>query len=314
MKRPVAVIDIGSNTIKLLVAARGAGGSVQAVASRTIDARISAGIGGAEPMLTDDGISRGVAAVEELHRLAVSHGAATIQLVATSAVRDAANGDAFRAHVLAATGASVRILSGDEEARYIGRGLTADPALSDLRHFQVFDLGGGSLECLTFVDREVTQAFSAQLGCVRLTERFITDPAVPLRPAEAAALSRHVRDCLVQHNFQPSAGAMGVFSGGSMTTVRAMAGAAAGLTLAETSPEISVDAVDALLTQVAPLHLSQRYSLAGLPASRADVFPAALLTILAVAELGGYPRFLHSFYNLRWGLAAHLLDVESGRT
>src|SRR6185369_16463559 len=124
-------------------------------------------------------MTRGIEAIRALLGDATEFSREKIVLVATSAVRDAQNGADFRARVRAATGHEIRILSGDEEANLIGRGLTSDPALRDLRDFYVFDLGGGSLECLAFRDRRVEQAVSLQLGCVRLTEKFVADPAQP---------------------------------------------------------------------------------------------------------------------------------------
>ena len=171
----VAIIDIGSNSIKLLVATRSAGGHVTALTHRTIDARISAGISRAAPRLSEDGMSRGVEAVHTLLADAAPFAPAHFVLVATSAVRDAHNGADFIARVRALTGHTIRILTGDQEANLIGRGLTCDPALTTLRDFYVFDLGGGSLECLAFRDRQIAQAVSLQLGCVRLTDKFVAE-------------------------------------------------------------------------------------------------------------------------------------------
>ena len=110
---PVAVVDIGSNSIKILVARRLADGRVEQLKNKTLDCRISAGISAATPRLAEDGMQRGLDAIRELLALAAPYSPARIQLVATSAVRDAANGEDFRALVLAATGHPVRILSGD---------------------------------------------------------------------------------------------------------------------------------------------------------------------------------------------------------
>src|SRR5512141_847533 len=127
----VAIIDIGSNSIKVLVAERTTDGRVHALASKTIDARISAGISRATPRLMDEGMSRGVNAVRELTAFAAPFRPEKTTVVATSAVRDAENGETFRGLIKSATGHEVRILSGDEEANLIGRGLTCDPSLSD---------------------------------------------------------------------------------------------------------------------------------------------------------------------------------------
>lgn len=304
----VAVIDIGSNSIKVLVAARDAGGQLLAVFHKSLDARISAGISAAEPRLSEAGMTRGVAAVQQLLALAAVHQPARTLLVATSAVRDAANGTEFRARIRAATGHEVRILTGAEEANAIGRGLTTDAALAGLADFYVFDLGGGSLECLAFRARSIDQALSLQLGCVRLMEKFVPDPAGPFRPESEAAIASHVAATLRGAGLLLDAARAAIGTGGSVATVRAIFGARSGLSLEETSPVVTVVQLRALLDLLAPMTLETRRTVPGLPPGRADVFPTALATILAVAEVGGFAEFHHSVRNLRYGLAAELLD------
>lgn len=309
MSPAVAVIDIGSNSIKVLVAARNETGVVTALKSRTIDARISAGISKAKPELSEEGMARGLAAIRQLLADAAPFSPIRTVLVATSAVRDAGNGGEFRARVRTATGHDIRILTGDEEANLIGRGLTCDPALADLKEFYVFDLGGGSLECLLFRDRRVAQAMSLQLGCVRLTEKFIKDASAPLNQAEASTLARHVQDELKRSDFRfPIVAPAAVFAGGSMSTVRAIKGARHGVNLEDTPPIIGTHTLGELLDELAPMTLEERKAVPGLPAARADVFPAALITMVTVADYAHIERFHHSLHNLRWGLAAEALD------
>jgi exopolyphosphatase/guanosine-5'-triphosphate,3'-diphosphate pyrophosphatase len=304
----IAVIDVGSNSIKSLVAGRDPRGGIVALMSRSIDARISAGIGGTRPRLSEEGMRRGVEAIGELLAEMAPLGPGRTVLVATSAVRDAANGSEFAERIRAATGYELRILSGEEEAGLIGRGLTTDPLLAGLQDFDVFDLGGGSLECLAFRGRRIEQAISLPLGCVRLTERCVDNPEEPFRDRHRARVTAVCREAFAGSGFRfsPAAGAGAVFAGGTITTVRAMLGARSGVPLAETSPVISVDALRALLDETAGQPLALRKQAAGLPAARADVFPAALTIVLAVAEIGGFSSFLHSSHNLRHGLAAEL--------
>ncbi len=307
---PVAVIDIGSNSIKVLIAARDETGRLSALKLRTIDARISAGLGQAAPRLSEDGMVRGLDAIRALLADAAEFSPARIVLVATSAVRDAANGLEFRERVHAATGHTVRLLSGDEEANLIGRGLTCDPALADLRDFYVFDLGGGSLECLAFRDRRIVQATSLQLGCVRLMEKFVPDPQQPATAALVTDIARHVRDTFARSGFAFSlpAGTTAIGTGGTLTTVRTILAAKAGRTLDETDPLITVVQLAEMLAWLGPMSLSARRQVAGLPPARADVFPTALGTMLALAGIGGVSTFRNSLYNLRWGLAAEAMD------
>lgn len=307
---PIAVIDIGSNSIKILVAERTNQLLVRSLGTKTIDARISAGISQATPRLTDESMLRGIDAIRALLAFAAPFSPQQTIAVATSAVRDAQNGADFRALVRAKTGLELRILSGDEEANLVGRGLLCDPALATLRDFYVFDLGGGSLECLSFRGRRIAQAASLKLGCVRLTETVVVDASRPLPAGTATDIEDRVGRALVgNYDFSLPAGTVAVGTGGTITTVRAIIAARAGCALELTDADVAVDQLLLLAAELGALSLADRQRIAGLPATRADVFPVALLTLVALAGLGGFPSYRHSFYNLRFGLAAEALGV-----
>ena len=283
-----AVIDVGSNSIKLLVADRRPDGLLVETASRTLESRIGTGLGADKPRLSEEGIVRGIAAVENLVAEAKGHKADTIAVVATSAVRDASNGGEFRDRVRAATGLEIRILTGIEEADLIGRGLTTDPALFGLKNFDVFDLGGGSLECLSFVDRKVEKEISLPLGCVRLTEKCVSSPSSPFSEADSRHVGDHVKAALTKSGFRlPVPQGFGVVgTGGTLTNVRGILAAAKGIALEKTDPTIRASTLAEVLAWVGPLNLAARREIPGLHPSRADVFPTALVTLLALAEVG----------------------------
>lgn len=310
----VAVIDIGSNSIKALIAQRDARGDVAPIQARTIEARISAGMGKAEPRLSDEGMARGVAAIRELLAVAAEFTPARTALVATSAVREARNSGEFSARVRAATGHEIRILSGTEEANLIGRGLTCDPALRDLRDFLMFDLGGGSLECLAFQNRTIERAASLPLGCVRLTERFVADVNAPLAKAAESRVAEHVRACFDLAGITIPQGETRsvIATGGSIITARAILAARGGRTFDESDPILTVAQLKALLDGLGALPLAERKQVAGLPPARADVFPVALATFVAIADFGGFSAYRTSLYNLRYGLADEALGGTEG--
>ena len=309
---PTAVIDIGSNSIKALVARRGAEGTIELMEQRTLDTRIGSGLNAAVPALSEAGMSAGTVAVAELVAMCRSHAPRQITVVATSAVRDSANGAEFARRIADATGLHLRILSGVEEARFIGRGLLCDPAIADWQDFHVFDLGGGSLECLSFKQREPVRATSLPLGCVRLTERLVPDPSVRFSAADEDAVRDWVTHALTAAglDFSPR-GTPAVFCGGTVTTTRAIVAEACNITLAETNSRVSVEALAALLKKLADMPLAERQTVPGLPKRRADVMPTALATVLALAEFGGFTAFQHSFFNLRWGVVSEALSASS---
>lgn len=309
---PVAVIDIGSNSIKILIVERDANGVMQTLVSETRDARISEGISRDQPMLSEEGMRRGVSAIRELFTYTIPFEHIAIQLVATSAVRDAGNGEVFQTAVKEATGHTIRILTGEEEANLIGLGITCDPALTALRDFQLFDLGGGSLECLHFEAGLIRQATSLQLGCVRLSETCLTDRTKPL-PTDQLNRIRDLSITTLQSSGLPIATApsLAIGTGGTLATVRAIVAAREGQSFEESSAVLPIEMIRSLRDELASLDLTTRQQIEGLPEARADVFPTALTTLLAVAEYGTFTGFHHSLYNLRYGVAKQMLDSVS---
>jgi exopolyphosphatase/guanosine-5'-triphosphate,3'-diphosphate pyrophosphatase len=301
-----AVIDIGSNTIKVLVASKTDSVSTPILLkTKTIEARISKGISRTNPMLTSEAMQRGLSAVKDLLQEASVFNPTHILLVATSAVRDAQNGADFRDLILKETGHPVHILTGDEEATGIGQGLLCDPNLKDLTHFMVFDLGGGSLECLNFVDRKITHQVSLPLGCVRLTELFVKDSTIAFNAHKA--VHDHVVNTVQVSGFRFNPQSVAIGTGGTLTTARLILASKEGKTLDNYSPRISLTQLKTLHQELSGLSLKDRLSTPGLPQGRADVFPVALQTLISLAELGKFETYHHSLFNLRWGLVAKLL-------
>jgi exopolyphosphatase/guanosine-5'-triphosphate,3'-diphosphate pyrophosphatase len=309
----VAVIDIGSNTIKVLVARTAADGSMQTELFQSLDARISTGISRARPELSREGMERGLAAIRQLLAAAAPFQPIRTLLVATSAVRDAANGAEFRAAVKAATGHDIRILTGEEEANYIGAGLTCDPDLRDLQDFYVFDLGGGSLECLAFRQRRVEQAASLRLGCVRLTEKLFADSSQALPASVAARIADECRAAFdsAGFRFDLPASAVAVGTGGTLTVARTIAALKVGATTSLGSSLLPIAELTTQFDSLKVMPLTERQRFPGLPPARADVYPTALATYLAVARLGHFDSYRHSLYNLRYGLAREALAASN---
>ncbi len=308
MSAPVlAVVDIGSNSLKLLVATpRPAKGvELRVLFQEALETRISGGIGSDQSRLNETGMAAGITAIQRLLEMARPYAPTDTRIVATSAVRDAANRVEFSAKVQAATGVALEILTGDEEARLIARGIQTDPALGGAREFCIADLGGGSLECVRYESGKITQAVSLQLGAVRLTEKFVPDPrgpfAAPMRGAVAAETQRQ----LSASGFQFLSGGLLVGTGGAFTVARAILAHSRGFVKRETWPaEMTRADLAGLLGQIAPLTLAERQKIPRLTPERADIMPAALTTILTLMDFAHVGRVLHSFNNLRFGVAA----------
>ncbi len=308
MSDPVlAVIDIGSNSIKLLVAAPGnAGGpELRVLLQEALETRISGGIGQDQSQLSDAGMAAGVQAIARLLELARPFAPTQLRIVATSAVRDAANRADFTARVQAIAGTSLEILSGDDEARLIARGIQTDPALGGAQEFCITDLGGGSLECIRCESGKITQTVSLQLGAVRLTEKFVLNPRGPFTAAARAAVAAETLRQLVTSDFRFISGGLVVGTGGAFTVARAILAHRRGFLKKETWPaKLARADLAALLDEISPFSATARAQIPKLTPERADIMPAALTTILTLLDFAETNHALHSFNNLRFGVAA----------
>ena len=186
---PVAVIDIGTNTTRLLVAQRGDDGEVVELERRTTITSLGQGVD-ATGRLAPEAMERVAHAIAEYREVIDRLGAERIVAVATSAMRDSENGPAFRDYLKENYGIDARTISGDEEARLTFLGATTGRA--DERETVVIDIGGGSTEYVVGRPGEHPSVHtSTQMGSVRHTERFLrTDP--PTRE-ELDALAGDVR-------------------------------------------------------------------------------------------------------------------------
>jgi exopolyphosphatase/guanosine-5'-triphosphate,3'-diphosphate pyrophosphatase len=306
-KKSVGVIDIGSNSIKLLVASKGEDSTLDPILQTTDETRISDGISKDRPRLSRAGIEGACGSVGRLKAEAELSGAQSIAIVATSAVREAINRQQITDRLKETTGLDLKILTGREEAELIGLGIRCDPNLGSLTDFYVFDLGGGSLEAISFRNGVIEQAVSLPLGCVRLTERFIEDPLGSFQPDDRVRIESHTREVITSSsfNFDLPANATAVATGGTAAVARLISEE---MDRASIDTALSVSELEDQISTLGALPLSERRKFPGLPPQRADVFPTALATLMAVIELGRFDGCRQSFYNLRYGMAAKLLS------
>lgn len=220
----LAGIDCGTNSIRLLIADAG-GGRLRDVHRETRIVRLGQGVD-ATGEFAPDAIARTRAALEDYASLLKAHGVERVRMVATSAARDVANRDVFfamTADVLGAVlpGAVAEVISGAEEASLSFRGSVGELD-SATGSFVVVDLGGGSTEIVVGGER-VVASYSADIGCVRLTERCLhSDPPTPDEVAAARAVVRERLDAAL--GVVDVAGARTwVGLAGTMTTLSALA-------------------------------------------------------------------------------------------
>jgi exopolyphosphatase/guanosine-5'-triphosphate,3'-diphosphate pyrophosphatase len=256
----VAAIDIGTNSTRLLVADAG-GGALREVERLLEITRLGDRVD-ADGELAEASMQRVETCVARYAGRARELGASTPLAVATSAVRDAANGAEFMRRLERRCGVRTRVLTGEQEARLTLRGVASARPPSGA--VVVCDIGGGSTELIAGKDGRVGFAVSLNMGCVRMSERHLhSDPPTA---EQVAALRREVAGLLPGD--VPAGSLIGV--AGTITTL-----ATIDLGLDEEIPErvdgheLSADAVTVQLGRLAALPLEDRRRVRGLMPERA---------------------------------------------
>jgi exopolyphosphatase/guanosine-5'-triphosphate,3'-diphosphate pyrophosphatase len=186
----VAVVDIGSNSTRLLIADVDPDSQVTDLVRRSEVTRLGAGVD-SSGRLSDEAMDRVKSVLDEYKAAIDEHGCEKNMAVLTSAVRDAANGAEFTELVRERYGLDAKTLSGDEEAQLTFLGATSDRDDTDQRTV-VVDIGGGSTEFIVGVGHEAQFHVSTQAGVVRMSERHIDSD--PPEPEELQALAEDTRE------------------------------------------------------------------------------------------------------------------------
>lgn len=194
---PVAVIDIGSNSARIVVYRLEGGLSTQILASSRGSLRLVRELD-ATRRLSREAQERAFEALQDFRAIALGAGATRTFALATAAVRDAENGKAFMAEIKKRFGFDVRVLSGEEEARY---GFLGAVGGLPVEHGALFDVGGGSMQVTRFRQRRVMHAVSLPLGSLRLSDAFLKSD--PPTAGEVRRLVDHARSLLEQAGIAP---------------------------------------------------------------------------------------------------------------
>lgn len=309
------IIDIGSNTIKILVGEKRTN-EVHVLADRTVECRISTGMTSDPPRLATESMEAAVDAVQSLLDEARKVGTFPVEIVATSAVREAANKETFSAMMERTTSIPLQILSGEEEAQGIARGIGEERGIDSKSDYTVSDLGGGSLEWIHQRQGILQTAISLNVGAVRLLQRFVADPKQPLGRSEADAIRTTCREAFRKHLPTLPASPLRTHwgTGGAFTITRLLMASAEGRPFRDQPREIPVARIRSFADHLARLSLAERKDFPGLPETRADILPVALIILETLAAHTGVEVFRHSFHNLRMGRLALLLDSLEEKT
>ncbi len=302
-----ATIDIGTNTVLLLVAERRDDGTLFAVAERATITRLGEGVDKTR-RLKPAAVTRTQECLEEYAGIVANVGVDLVAVVGTSAMRDAAGGEALIARVQALFGVDAKVISGETEARLTFRGTLSGLPITTGTEAAVFDIGGGSTE-IVFARRGATTLDYAQsfdVGSVRLTERCIRSD--PPQCAELEAIQATLARALGE--VPPLATrVVPVGVAGTMTTLAAVA-----LGIAPYDGErvhgstLSRARLAEVVAALAAVDVEARRKIPGMEPKRADVIVAGGLIALALLDRWGAEAARVSDRGVRWGLAEELLN------
>ena len=315
----LAAIDIGTNSVHMVVVAIEPSLPAFTIIAREKDTVRLGDRDRKTGKLTLVAMERAIAALKRCHDLAISLQADQIIAVATSATREAANGDEFLALIEKEVGISVNLISGQEEARRIYLGVVSGMDFQNQAHI-IIDIGGGSTELILADSQEIRFLSSTKIGAVRLTQDFITTD--PITPTELAYLRAYTRGMLeragseIKHHLQLGEVPRLVGTSGTIETLMTIHALEK---LGEipnplNGYQLTRKDVKELVKRFATLDYHQRLAILGMSDKRAEIILAGsivlleAMTMLDVDKLVLCERALREGVIVDWMLTHGLID------
>jgi exopolyphosphatase/guanosine-5'-triphosphate,3'-diphosphate pyrophosphatase len=303
----LSAIDIGSNSIRQTIADVSPTGVIRVVDEMKAAPRLGAGLS-KRGSISEIAVQNALSTLSRMATLANQLGVKRNEVVATSAVREASNGDQFLRLVRSETGLKIKILRGEDEARLAFRSALAHFDLAVGRAV-VMDIGGGSLELALSADGLVDRLISLPLGAIRTTERYLGDGR---KKKGMRKLRKDVREELRQHlSARHWHSARIICSGGTFTTLASIYLARIGMESAKTVhgtviPLFELEHIVDMLHNMSP---EERQAVPGLSAARSDIIVGGLAVAAEVAARVEAKELVVSGYGIREGILLESAQV-----
>ena len=301
MKKPrIAAIDIGTNSIRCIIAETSNDGKFRILDDEKATVRLGERLA-VTGVISDDASERAVEAIRRFRKLVAGFNVEAVEAVATSAVRTAANGTKLLATLSGELGYDIRIISGEEEAELTAASVFSNFDMYGKRHAMI-DIGGGSVEIVTAIGNHVEQFYSLELGAVVMTDRFLKSN--PVAEAELRKLQRHVRASL-RRSFTGKKVSVDslIGSGGTLTALGYMA------MQMRKDNYVSIHGYEVLRSEVVHLlamlfrkDLKERRTIPGLSQDRADIIVAGVVVIDELMRFFNANRVIVNERGIREGL------------
>lgn len=304
--KPVAILDFGTNTFNLLIA-KSKGDTFQRLYSGKQAVKLGRG-GIHKRTITDEAMERGFTAIKNHMETIAAHGAEEIHAYATSAIRNADNGDEFAEEVKQRFGFTVNVIPGEREAELIYRGISESVDLEDQTGL-ILDIGGGSNEFIICDKDKMYWKHSFELGMARILEKFnISDP---ITPEEITAIEAYYQAELTLlfdkvAEYKPTAL---IGASGSFDTIAAMLKHKLQLAGSDASSlEIDLHDYKGIHGMLLASTLKEREAMPGMEPVRIEMIVPATIFINFVVESCGLEMMYQSDYALKEGVMATLLE------
>jgi exopolyphosphatase/guanosine-5'-triphosphate,3'-diphosphate pyrophosphatase len=294
-----AVIDMGSNSFRLVVFGYEPEDHWQHVDEIREAVRVGEGVGD-DGLLREEPMDRAVRVAKVFSAFCRASEIDDVTAVATSAIRDAANGQELLDRIREDAHLEARVLSEDEEARY---GYIAIANSTTLQTGYGFDIGGGSVQITRIEDRTLKRAGSWPLGAVRMSERFLPDDD-EASGKEVKALRKHVRSVLEKEDWiEPGDPARTAGIGGTIRNLASAAEKRAGLPQTDAQGfNLTREALDELIDELADMPPSKRSSVPGIKPDRGDVILGGAIVLSELMERCGAESVETTSAGLREGV------------
>ena len=305
VESPLAVIDIGSNSARIAVLRLDAFGQLDIIADARTSLQLARRID-SRGRIEASAVTEAIAAVRDFRAVAAAAGAERTVAVATAAMRTATNRESVLARLEADTGLAIKVIDGEEEARYafLGavHGLPIDTGY-------LVDVGGGSFEIAYFERRRALRWWTFELGALVTTDQFLGSD--PPRPSEVADLRNHVIQTLHDAGVPPlpEDGGM-VGTGGTVRNLAKMHMRSVGHPIARVDGYVlQRREVRDLTSRLTTRNRSSLRTVPGLSTDRADSITGGALVVMAAMDALGAKSLMVSGHGLREGIALAELNL-----
>lgn len=295
-----SVIDLGTNSIKFIIAEKTSENTLKKLHEETVEIRIGAGISQNNSSLEGAAIEKVSDAIVSLIQVKDRYKVDPIRIVATSAVREASNQDLLAHVIKIKTGVELEILNGESEAFYIAQAIQLDAKYQKMATLNSIDLGGGSLEWIHLKNNCVKKTISLPLGAVRLTEQFIKDPRLSISEDKIRSIEDHVKSIIIQNKVLLSAQCPLLGSGGAFHILKQLLGHTSSFTQND---------IQRLALASSRASFQERIDNLNIPEKRADIVPAALITIACFMKHFEIEHIEHSNCSLKFGILKEMLGL-----